>query len=91
MTGMDDVYTDRAFWQQIRGDAARTVLCEPHHVDGLRAAVEARGWGDVITVRASAACSQGQFIVLDEAAVEAAWRQGVQRAAKDLLGPGFWE
>ncbi|MET9122997.1 hypothetical protein [Streptomyces sp. NPDC004528] len=87
MTGFDDifdVYADMAFWQQIRGDAARTVLCEPHRVDGLRAAVEARGYGHLITVQASATCPEGQLLVIDGAAMEGSWRQVAQRAAKDI-------
>lgn len=81
MTELGDVYTNLAFWRQIQGDAARTVLCEPQHLAGLQAAVEAHGWADAVTVRASAGCPEGKFIVIDEAAIEAFHRQVLQRVA----------
>ena len=37
------------FWAQIQGDAQRTVICEPHRVDEIRAAVEARGYDAFLT------------------------------------------
>lgn len=75
---------DEQFWQQIEGDAKRTVLCEPHRLDDIQAAVDQRGSTDIITVRASPHCPAGRLLVLDDGALEAAWRQTVQRAARSL-------
>ncbi|MFJ8798482.1 hypothetical protein [Streptomyces sp. NPDC102487] len=69
---------DDAFWAQIEGDAKRTVLCEPHMVDEVQAAVEARGFGNLITVRAHRYCPEGKLLIIDEAAMEASHRQMVQ-------------
>jgi hypothetical protein len=72
------------FWAQIQGDAQRTVICEPHRADEIRAAVAERGYDTFITVRASLACPEGKLIVIDEAAMEASQRQLFQRAGKDI-------
>ncbi|MGQ5576750.1 hypothetical protein [Streptomyces sp. ECR3.8] len=78
------VYDDVRFWAQIQGDAKRTVLCEPDRADEIQAAVEARGYGHLVTVRVSPCCPPGQMIVIDEGAVEASGRQAIQRAARSL-------
>lgn len=75
---------DERFWEQIRGDAKRTVLCEPHRLDDIQAAVEQRGWSETITVRASPSCPAGQLLVIDDSAMEASWQQTIQRAARSL-------
>ena len=75
------------FWAQIQGDAQRTVICEPHRVDEIRAAVEARGYDAFLTVRASPGCPEGKLLVLDEAAMEASQRQLFQRAGRNIR---FW-
>jgi len=75
------------FWAQITGDAQRTVICEPHKVDEIRAAVKDHGYDSFITVRASPACPEGKLIVIDEAAMEASQRQLFQRAGKGIR---FW-
>lgn len=72
------------FWQQIEGDAKRTILCEPHRLDAIQAAVKQRGLADLITVRASPYCPAGQLLVLDDSAMEATWQQTIQRAARSL-------
>jgi hypothetical protein len=72
------------FWAQIQGDAQRTVICEPHRADEIRAAVAERGYDTFITVRASPACPEGKLLVIDEAAMEASQRQLFQRAGKDI-------
>ncbi|UPZ27697.1 hypothetical protein MUK60_07595 [Streptomyces sp. LRE541] len=78
------VIDDERFWQQIEGDAKRTVLCEPHRLDEIQAAVQQRGLTDTITVHASRACPPGKLLVLDDSAMEAAWQQAIQRAARSL-------
>ncbi len=57
---------DEQFRQQIEGDAKRTVLCEPHRLDEIQAAVQQRGLTDTITVRASRLCPTGKLLVLDD-------------------------
>lgn len=81
MSDLGDIYTNIAFWQQIQGDAKRTVLCEPHRVDEVRALIEERSY-DHITVLASPACPEGQFIIIDEQALDAAHRQMMQQATR---------
>ncbi|MFE7077896.1 hypothetical protein ACFU96_48265 [Streptomyces sp. NPDC057620] len=75
---------DEKFWQQIEGDAKRTVICEPHRLDEIQAAVQQRGFTDIIAVRASRACPPGTLIVLDDSAMEATWQQTIQHAARSL-------
>lgn len=72
------------FWAQIVGDSQRTVICEPHRVDEIRAAVEERGYDSFLTVRASLACPEGKLVILDENAMEASQRQLFQRAGKGI-------
>jgi hypothetical protein len=81
---MNHAQDDERFWAQIRGDAKRTVLCEPHRVAELRAAAEQRGYSDLITIRASPLCPEGKLLVLDDSAMEATWQQAIQRAARSL-------
>lgn len=83
MSDLGGIYTNLAFWKQIQGDAKRTVLCEPHRADELRVLTEERGY-DQITVLASPACPEGQFIIIDEQALEAANRQMMQRATRSF-------
>ena len=79
MSELDRIRTDIAFLRQIEGDAKRTVLCEPHRVNELRAAVEREGWAHILTVVGSPACPVEQFLVVDEGALEAVHRQAMQR------------
>lgn len=88
MSGLGNIYTNLAFWAQIQGDAKRTVICEPHRAAEIRDALDERGYSHIVTVRASAACPEGQLIVIDEAAMEASERQLFQRAGKGIrFGP----
>ncbi|MEV7975414.1 hypothetical protein [Streptomyces sp. NPDC086519] len=74
---------DDAFWAQIAGDAKRTILCEPHRVDEIQAAIDEHGY-DHLTLRASPYCPPGQLLVIDDAAVEASERQLIQRLRKGI-------
>ena len=84
MSAYGDLVNDVRFWDQVQGDAKRTVFCEPHRADEIRAAVEARGYGDILTVRSSPCCPEGKLLVLDDSAMEASWRQTVQRTTRSL-------
>lgn len=77
---------DDRFWQQIEGDAKRTILCEPHRLDAVQAAVEQRGFSKTVTVRASPFCPEGKLLVLDDSALEASWRQMIQGFQRDIWG-----
>ncbi|MFF8482348.1 hypothetical protein [Streptomyces antibioticus] len=72
------------FWAQMIGDRQRTVICEPHRIDEIRAAVAERGYDSFITVRASPFCPEGKLLLLDEVAMEASQRQLFQRAGRDI-------
>lgn len=74
---------DEKFWEQIKGDAKRTVLCEPHRLPEILALVEDRRY-DHITVLASQFCPEGQLLVIDDGAMEAGFRQTVQRLARSM-------
>jgi len=84
VSDLGDIYTDLAFWGQIRGDAKRTVLCEPERLNEIQAAAEQCGYSDRVTVRASPLCPAGKLLVLDDSAMEASWQQTIQRAARSL-------
>jgi hypothetical protein len=78
----DEIVTAIRFYDMAREESKRTVLCEPHREHQLRAAVDQLGMADVITVRASAACPEGQMLIVDEGAIEAQhqeWLQGLAR------------
>jgi hypothetical protein len=72
---MDDI----RFWDQIQGDAKRTILCLPEQVDAVRAAIDQKDVGHLLTVRSSPLAPEGKFIIIDEQALEASWRQMIQR------------
>lgn len=76
-----DALDEIRFLMQASEDARRTLICEPDRVHAVRAAVDQLGAADTFTVKASPACPPGKILVLDEQAMEAAWRQTVQRVS----------
>lgn len=84
MTDVERMLTDIRFYEQIVGDAKRTIICQPSMLDAIREVVEARGVGHVYTVRASLACPDGKLLVLDEQAMEASFQQAAQRGLRSL-------
>lgn len=73
------------FIEIAREESKRTILCEPHREHQVRAAVDQAGAADILTVRASAACPEGQLLVIDEGALEALtreWQQGLMRSER---------
>lgn len=76
-----DILDEIRFHHQIRTDARRTLICEPDRAAAVQAAVEQLNAGDTFTVKASPYCPEGQIVVIDEQAIEASWRQTVQRMA----------
>lgn len=63
-------WADLATWYRRLHETRRTLICEPHLVDELRAAVEAKGLADVITVTGSPVCRPGQAFVLNTPALD---------------------
>jgi hypothetical protein len=76
-----DIVDEIRFYMQIAADARRTLICEPDRLASVQAAVEQLDVGDVFTVKSSPVCPPGKLLVLDEQALEASWRQTVQRVA----------
>lgn len=74
---------DDAFWAQVKGDQKRMILCEPHRLDEIQAVIDELGY-DHLTLCASPFCPEGKLIVLDEPAMDASWRQTIQRAGRSL-------
>lgn len=79
-----DVLEEIRFHMQVALDARRTLLCEPDQVTAVQAAVDQLGVGGTFTVKASPVCPAGKLLVLDEQAMEASWRQTVQRAGRGI-------
>ena len=64
-----DLLSEVRFWQQVIGDAKRTVLCSPEMESRCKGYVDARGLGGLITVKASRAVPDDRLYVIDEQAV----------------------
>jgi hypothetical protein len=67
------------FHEIARQEAKRTILCEPHREYQIRAAIDQAGAADILTVRASPACPEGQLLILDAGALDASWNEWAQR------------
>ena len=80
MDALDEIH----FLTQTTIDAQRTLLCEPDRVHAVQAAVDQLGAAATFTVQASPVCPPGKILVLDEQALEASWRQTVQRASRPI-------
>jgi hypothetical protein len=83
-----DALTEIRFLMQAHADSQRTLLCEPDREHAVRAAVDQAGAAGTFTVRASPACPPGRILVLDEQAMEASWRQAIQRASHGIRVSG---
>ncbi|MEU6597835.1 hypothetical protein [Streptomyces flaveolus] len=82
---MQRMLTAIQFFDLIRQESKRTILCEPHREHQVRAAVDQAGVADILTVRASAACPKDKLLVIDEGAHEAQtreWQQGLMRSMR---------
>ncbi|MWA08705.1 hypothetical protein [Streptomyces sp. BA2] len=84
MTDVEKLLTDIRFYDQVLGDARRTILCPPDLVDSVKAVVEARDVGGLYQVKASPCCPEGRLIVIDEQGLEAAMRETVQSFARGI-------
>lgn len=83
MSDVEQMLTDIRFYEQVIGDAKRTIYCEPSVAAAVRDAVEAHGAGRLFTVVASLACPEGKLIVADNAALEASFNEAMQRMTCD--------
>lgn len=77
----DRLATELNFLNIVREEAKRTIHCEPHRVNQIRAAVDQAGAASVITVCGNPACPPGQILVLDEGAMAAAHEEFLQGLA----------
>jgi hypothetical protein len=75
-----DVLDEIRFLMQAHADSQRTLMCTPDQAPAVQAAVDQLGVGGTFTVKASPVCPPGKILVLDEQALEASWRQTIQRA-----------
>ena len=79
-----DVLDEIRFLMQMTTDSERTLICEPDRVHAVRAAVDQLGAVGTFTVAASPVCPPGKILLLDEQAMEASWRQTIQRAGRSI-------
>lgn len=77
----DRLVTELSFLDIVREESKRTLHCEPHRVDQVRAAVDQSGAADVITVRGNPACPEGKILIFDEGAMAAAHEEFLQGLA----------
>lgn len=84
--GISRAWDDVRFWQQIEGDAKRTIVVHPDQADDVRAAVTAVGLDGIVTVLASPITEHGNAYVIDEQAIEAGQRQDLHMAMRR----GLW-
>lgn len=82
--GPVNILDEIRFHMQVAADARRTLICESDRLATVQAAVDQLNAGDIFTVKASPVCPPGKLMVLDEQALEASWRQTIQRAGHDL-------
>lgn len=82
MTDIERMLTEIRFYEQVIGDAQRTIYCEPSMLAAVQDAVEVRGVGHIYTVRASQACPEGKLLLVDEQAMEAAFQEAAQQGLR---------
>lgn len=80
---MDEVLTEVRFWQQVIGDARRTVFCPPDLESRCKGYVAARGLEHIITIQASPYVPENTIIVADLGAIDAE----TYRTRRIMLGP----
>jgi hypothetical protein len=78
MTALDPMETLQC-WVQLFEDSRRLVLCPPEWESRVKGLVDAHGMGGVFTVRASRVIPADQIVIVDENALEAQWRETLQR------------
>jgi hypothetical protein len=79
---MSDDLTEVRFWAQVMGDAKRTVICNPDLESRVKGWIDARGMGGLITVQATPVCPIDRTYIVDDAALQAAYNEVMQRPIK---------
>lgn len=82
MNDVERMLTDIRFYALAAAESKRTIICEPHMVDAIQAAIDGRDAGHLYTVRSSTACPEGKLIILDEQAMEAGLQQAAQQGPR---------
>lgn len=82
MADVEQMLIDIRFYEQIVGDARRTIFCQPSVAAAVQEAVDAVSVGHLYTVRVSPACPEGKLIVIDEQAIEATLQAVAQRSLR---------
>jgi hypothetical protein len=77
-------FDDLKFWMQVLQDSERTIICNPECESRVKAMVDTYGLGGQITVRADRCAPEDQLFIIDQNAIEAAWRR---RVARELTPP----
>jgi hypothetical protein len=79
---MSDMLTEIRFWAQVTGDAKRLVLCNPDLESRIKGWIDARGMSGILSVIADPACPIDRVFIVDQPALDAAYRQVLQRPIK---------
>lgn len=66
-------------------DSKRTVWCNPEWESRIKTMADVRNVGGLFNVVASDACPEDRVYVVDENAMEAQFRQGLQRSLNEAL------
>jgi len=83
----DELQDDLVFWEQVRNDGRRTILCAPERVDYVRGIVARRDPLGQFTVKPSNAVTGNMLIVVDEQAFEAYSNEQMLRALREPMFP----
>jgi hypothetical protein len=79
VTAEPDPWETLRFWAQAFENCRRLVLCPPEWESRVKGLVDAHGWSGIFTVQASRVIPPDQIIIVDENALEASWRETLQR------------
>jgi hypothetical protein len=74
-----DTLGEVRFWAQVLADAKRTVYCAPADAGRIRDMVAAEGMAHLVAVVPSRFVEPGEAIVADTNAIEAGYRQAIQK------------
>ena len=84
MDEVERMLIDIRFYEQIAGDAKRTILCQPAMVAAVEEVIAAKGAERLFKVLASPVCPEGKLLIIDEQGLEASFRAAAQRPIRFL-------
>lgn len=88
---LERVVTDLRFWDIAGNEATRALYVLPADVDRARWIVEQAGAGRRVAVKASPLLPANTWLLVDEQALEAGWREFRQQILRGpLFSPGPW-